>query len=217
MTSARMSNVTFTRVVFKRAVLQVLSQVYAHAVLIGAMMRCRRSCSARQATPFVTAQQGMNFSGCSLIDSDFDECDLTGSNFEGADCSGSRFVGAVVLKVNWVSANMSRTIWRERDRVQGLHPPAATCEGDAGSSSNGGGSGGGGGGEDDVLPKHPLLVSGTDISGCTLDGCDFSCCSIMEFDFRGVSLQRCSFQGAMLTLAVLSRCSVIGCDFSGAR
>jgi uncharacterized protein YjbI with pentapeptide repeats len=98
-------------------------------------------------------------------------------------------------------------MWRERDRVQSVHLPAANR--DEGSRS--------GSGEDALLPTHPLLAAGTDISGCSLDCCDFSCCSIMQFNFGGVSLQRCSFQGAVLSMVVLSGCSVIGCDFSGAR
>jgi uncharacterized protein YjbI with pentapeptide repeats len=152
--------------------------------------------------------QGMNFSGCSVIESDFDSCDLTGSSFEGADCSGSRFVGAVLHKVTWRGANLSRTVWRSTDDVRRLEASAATPAKIAECSSSA---------ELDAPPKHPLLVSGTDVSGCNLDGCDFGGCSITEFNFCGVPLQRCSFLRTKLTLCVLSHSNVIGCDFSGAR
>jgi uncharacterized protein YjbI with pentapeptide repeats len=150
----------------------------------------------------------MNFSGCSVIESDFDSCDLTGSSFEGADCSGSRFAGAALHKVTWRGANLSRTVWRSTDDVRCLQASAATPAKIAECSSSA---------EHGAPPKHPLLVSGTDISGCKLDGCDFGGCSITEFNFCGVPVQRCSFRGTKLTLCVLSHSNVIGCDFSGAR
>ena len=161
----------------------------------------------------------MNFSGCSLVDSDFDACDLTCSSFEGAVCSGSRFVDAVIDRVKWTGANLSRTMWRTRDNVRWAEAMTTKSSVKGSSSSSSSSSIGGGTSiNDEELPaKHPLLVSGVDISECKLDGCDFSRCSITEFNFCGVSLQRCSFVASALTLALLSRCSVVGCDFTGAR
>jgi uncharacterized protein YjbI with pentapeptide repeats len=201
-TRARLSSVTFTRVVFKGAQLQV-------------SLRLHSACAAPPLLHDATSLQDMNFSGCSVIDSDFDGCDLTGSCFEGADCSGSRFVGAVLDKVRWCGANMSHTVWRAGDAVGrgGARAGAAVEDAEVG----GGGGSSSSSDHGDSAPKHPLLVSGTDISGCILDGCDFSSSSIIDFNFRGVSLQRCSFKRCSLTLVVLSHSTIIGCDFSSAR